>query len=470
MEEASRLVAELAESERPIYGINTGFGRLASVRISKDELKALQINLLRSHACGLGPPMPERAVRRLLLLRLLSLGKGFSGIRLKLLERHLDYLHRGLSPYIPIQGSVGASGDLSPLSHLGLTIIGEGHFLRSGKPVRASSVLKKEKLEPLDIAPKEGLALTNGTQFSLSLAVQALTELQKILPWSELAAAVSVEAHQATSAVFSAKLHKLKAHPEQQAVAARISKLLKKSAHMKSHRGCDRVQDAYSFRCLPQVYGPCYELIKTAQSLLEGEINSVTDNPIVFAQERKIQSCGHFHAHSVSLASDLLGTAAVSLGNHIERRVDQIVNPLTARAPAFLASRPGVESGLMIVQTAAASLASESKTMAFPGSADNIPTNGNQEDHVSMAPNAARKAQYIVTNLRRLVAAELICGVRGCVIESTRTGLSFSPSIERALAFLAEKQPSLFKAGDRVFSKDWQELDYLLENEECPQF
>lgn len=463
---AQSFVQDLAGSSKPIYGVNTGFGRLASVKISESELVELQINLLRSHSSGFGGPAKARIVRRLLLLRVLSLAKGHSGISLQIINRHLDYLYREAYPFIPMQGSVGASGDLAPLSHLGLTFIGEGYFLEKNKKVRAQSFLKKHKLQPIDIGPKEGLSLTNGTQFSLSLALEARAQLYHLIPWMETAAALSVEGHQATSQVFLPKVHKLKAHADQLAIAKKMYSELKSSKHMSSHRDCDRVQDSYSFRCIPQIMGPCYSIIRSADQFLRDEINSVSDNPVVFPAEKKIYSCGHFHAQAVSMACDMISLSVATLSNLIERRIDQLVNPLTARNPAFLASRPGVESGLMIVQTAAAAITSENKTMSFPASADSIPTNGNQEDHVSMAPWAARKALRMVTNLRRLVASEILCAVRACVNESTRTGLAFSPFVEKELERLATQVPELFQAGDRVFADDLEKLEAIMTESE----
>ncbi|TVQ79506.1 MAG: aromatic amino acid lyase [Bradymonadales bacterium] len=390
---------------------------------------------------------------------MISLGKGYSGLSYPLIERHLAYLNRRLTPRISSQGSVGASGDLAPLAELALTFIAEGSFLGdSSESVSAKALYKKYNWKPLSIGPKEGLALTNGTQASLAMACEVRRSLSELLPWMELTMSLSVEAHRATASVFQAKLHRLKAHRHQQEVAARLSRNLRKSEHMKAHRDCDLVQDAYSFRCMPQILGPCYSLLEKADELLEGEINSVSDNPIVFFEEKEILSCGHFHAQSVSFAADLLAMAMVTMGNLIERRMDQMVNPASSRHPAFLADRPGVESGLMIVQTAAAALASENKGLAFPASADTIPTNGNQEDHVSMAPWAARKASQIADNLWKLVAAELICSVRASVLESTKSGLRFSPTLEAYLKMLADLRPELFWAGDRNFGEDWRVL------------
>ncbi|PIR22657.1 MAG: histidine ammonia-lyase [Deltaproteobacteria bacterium CG11_big_fil_rev_8_21_14_0_20_45_16] len=469
---AAQFVHTVVHQDRPIYGINTGFGRLAQVRIPEKDLISLQINLLRSHACGLGAPSPARVVRRLLLLRVLSLGKGYSGVSQEIIQRHFDYLNSGLLPYVPEQGSVGASGDLAPLAHLSLTLIGEGDFVdpETGALIEAQKVLRKHKWQAIPIRPKEGLALTNGTQFSLAWAMEVLRQLKQVWPWVLDAAALSVEGHQATSAVYLDKIHQLKSHPHQQVIAKEMIKRLKASEHMKAHRDCDRVQDAYSFRCIPQVLGPCLSLIEKADELLTGEINSVSDNPIIFADDKEILSCGHFHAQSVSMACDLLSIAMTTIANLSERRIDQLVNPLTSRHSGFLASNPGVESGLMIVQTAAASLASENKTLAHPASADTISTNGNQEDHVSMAPWAARKALMILGNLRKIVASEILCSIRSCVLESTRTGKRFSGFVEKKLASLADDVPEAFQSGDRSFAKDWTAIEKLMAREDHESF
>lgn len=458
IEKAHRFVAAIASSDKVVYGINTGFGRLANIKIPPKDLKKLQINLIRSHAAGMGDPVDERTIRRLGFLRLISLGKGHSGVSSEIIQRHIDYFNRRLCPEVPEKGSVGASGDLAPLAHYALTFLGEGYFIEDKKRVSASSVLKKQKLSKLSIGPKEGLALTNGTQFSLAIALETLYEFRRLFPWLEAAACLSFEAHQATSAVLNKKIHHLKQHPHQREVAKSLARKLRTSSHMKWHKDCDRVQDAYSFRCIPQVWGPCLSLFDKAEDILTDEINSVSDNPLLFVDDDESASCGHFHAQYVSMAADIMSMALVTLSNITERRIDQVVNPLHQRSPAFLASVPGVESGLMIVQTAAAALASENKTLAFPASADTIPTNGDQEDHVSMAPWAGRKSMKILSNLRRLVAAEILCGVRGCAFEKEKTGQSFSPFVEEFLGFIQKEQPGLFRSGDRVFGEDLREL------------
>lgn len=463
LDHGSKIVRELSRSKSPIYGVNTGFGRLAQLRISEDELVQLQKNILKSHACGIGPALSRQVVRRLIFLRALSLGKGFSGIASSFVVRHLEYLSRGLTPYIPELGSVGASGDLAPLAHLGLTFVGEGEFIEGERRVSAKNILKRAKLSPLEIGPKEGLALVNGTQFSLALGLQARFELKSLLPWMEKAAALSVEAHRGTDAVFDSRLHSVKKHGHQQEVAKRFRDLLAGSKHMSGHEDCDLVQDSYSFRCIPQVLGPIYSILDKADELLQDEVNSVSDNPILWAKTGELLSGGHFHAHPVSIASDLIGMAVASIGNLAERRMDQLISPLTSRGNAFLADQPGVESGFMILHTAVASIVSENKTLAHPASADTIPTNGNQEDHVSMAPWAARKALMMIANLRRVVAAELICGVRGALHESARTKLSFSRPIENFLSELKREVPSLFRSGDREFGRDWEAVDRLIE-------
>lgn len=467
--QAREFVDQIAASDHLVYGINTGFGRLAHVKIERQDLEALQINLLRSHAAGMGKPLAERIVRRLTLLRIIGLGKGFSGVSESLLQRHVDYFNHRLCPEVPEKGSVGASGDLAPLAHYALSFLGEGFFIEAGKRKSAASVLKAHSWKPIRIGPKEGLSLTNGTQVSLAIALEVLAQFRSLWPWVEAAAALSFEAHQATSAVLEKKIHELKAHRHQRDAAQSLYRILRSSPHMKWHKDCERVQDAYSFRCTPQVWGPVLSLFDKAEEMLSDEINSLSDNPLLFVEDEESASCGHFHAQYVSMAADLMSMAMVTLSNLTERRIDQVVNPLHQRSPAFQATRPGVESGLMIVQTAAAALASENKTMAFPASADSIPTNGDQEDHVSMAPWAGRKALRILSNLRRIVAAEILCGVRGCQHEKNRTNKKFSPFVENFLANLEAGRRELFISGDRVFSTDLEHLYFRIRDEDFPK-
>ncbi len=462
IEKARKAVERLENFAKPIYGVNTGFGRLARIKISPNELGELQLNLIRSHACGVGAPLSPRVVKRLLLLRMLSLGKGASGIQLSTFNRHLDFWNKDLCPYIPEKGSVGASGDLAPLAHLALSLIGEGEFIDSGRRLSAAPVFKKHRLKKLNILSKEGLSLTNGTQVSLALGLEALREIKRLYKWMIPITALSVEAHSATSKVYDARIHKLKAHAEQQEIAADLMAWLKGSEHMNSHRECDQVQDSYSFRAVPQILAPCLKFIRTAEEMMEGEISSVSDNPVFVKGSTELHSCGHFHAQMVSMASDLITQAAVTMGNLSERRLDQLVNPLTTRTTAFLAEKPGVESGLMIVQTAAAALASENKTLVFPASADTISTNGNQEDHVSMGPWAARKALQVCENLESILAFELVAAIRGAMIEKSRNAAAFAPKVEKFLNDLQKACPSAFRAGDRVFSRDVGSLKAFL--------
>ncbi len=461
-------VSALAAESQPHYGINTGFGRLAQVKVPPAEQRSLQVNLLRSHASGIGAPVSERVVRRLTLLRILSLGKGRSGVSPALLQRHFDYWNKGLTPWVPELGSVGASGDLAPLAHYSLTLMGEGHFWMDNKKVPAKKVLQAKRLKPILIGPKEGLALVNGTQFSLALALEVREQLQPLLDWMLLSACLSIEGHRSTRSVFDPDLHALKAHPHQRIVAELFWRLLDRSPHMKGHRDCDLVQDAYSFRCIPQIWGPCLSFFERADELLEDELNSVSDNPLFVGKNLNLLSGGHFHAQTVSMASDLMAISMATLSQLIERRLDQIMSPLTSRTEAFLADRPGVESGMMILQTAAAALAAENKVLAHPASIETIPTNGNQEDHVSMAPLAARKALMSLKNLRRLIAAEVLVGVRACVLEARKTNLAYAPAVESFLKYLGKRLPQIFEPGDRIFGDDWQELEALMESEGSP--
>lgn len=467
VKKARKQLEKLQDSDRAIYGLNTGFGRLAKIKVSKAELDQLQVNLLRSHACGVGAPLSRRVVHRLALLRTLSLGKAASGLSLATLQRHLDYYNHDLTPFVPEKGSVGASGDLAPLSHFALTFLGEGEFLVGERRVAALSVLKKNKLAPLQIKAKEGLSLTNGTQVSLSLALEAYHRLKHLWDWSLAVTCLSVEAHAATPRVYDPRIHRLKAHREQQEIAGFLWKALKDSPHGRSHRDCDHVQDSYSFRAVPQILAPCLKLMRTAAELLEGEINSVSDNPIFVSGSAELHSCGHFHAQTVSMAADLLTQAAVTMGNLSERRLDQLVNPLTSRHSAFFAQQPGVESGLMIVQTAAAALASENKTLAFPASADTVSTNGNQEDHVSMGPWAARKALLVLENLESLIAYEAVAAIRGCQLSRAKSGVGFSSFVEEQMSGLSEHCSVAFREGDQIFARAVESIKTFIQKTAC---
>ncbi len=405
------------ESGKTMYGVNTGFGLMSNVRIPREEIETLQYNLLRSHAVGVGDPIPDSAVRGMLLLRAAALALGHSGVRVELVQQILLLLNRGVCPIIPEQGSVGASGDLAPLSHLALVLIGEGKARYKGRTMSGASALKSAGIKPIRLGPKEGLALINGTQFMTAIGGLALLEAEHLADVADVAGAMTLEALRGTVSAFEPEIHAVRPHPGQVLVAQRVRKILLsgggKSEVAASHEGCGRVQDPYSLRCMPQVHGASRDTLRFVREVLEREINSVTDNPLVFPEERKILSGGNFHGQIVAIAMDALSIAAAELASISEQRIEKLINPTISELPAFLTREGGLNSGFMIVQVAAASIVSENKTLCHPASVDSIPTSADKEDHVSMGAWAARKAARVVLNSRRVLAMELIAGAQG---------------------------------------------------------
>lgn len=404
--------AELAAGDEPHYGINTGFGKFARVRVRSEDAVALQHNLVRSHATAAGPPLDADIVRLMMVLRANSLLTGYSGASIELVERILDLVARDVIPVVPCYGSVGASGDLAPLAHLSLALIGEGDVVHRGSRVPAAKALAAEGLSPLSLRPKEGLALINGTQLMSAFAARELLRTRRLLATSMGAAAMSLEAYQATDRVFDARLHALKPHPGQTRVAEAFRRLHADSAIVRAHKDCDRVQDPYSFRCIPQVLGAVDDMLAWIESWVVREINAVTDNPIVFPDEREAISGGNFHGQHMAFALDALAIAACEIASIAERRVDQLMAGDGERVPRCLIGDPGLNSGFMIAQYLAAALVSENKVHAHPASVDTIPTSMGFEDHVSMGSISALKLARVLDNVARVVAVELLCGAQ----------------------------------------------------------
>lgn len=405
--ECRAFVDELVRRGEPVYGLNTGFGKLATVRVAAQDLKLLQRNLLLSHAIGVGEPFPAEVVRGMLLLRVQSLALGYSGVREVVLDYLLEFLNRGISPVVPSQGSVGASGDLAPLAHMCLPLLGEGEVEYRGAVRPAGEVLREIGLEPLELEAKEGLALINGTQAMASLLALLLLDSEVLLKTADIAVAMSVEAIKGSHRPFDEAVTRLRPHPGMAATSANVRKLLEDSQIMRSHIDCDKVQDAYSLRAAPQVHGASRDAIGHVQEVLLREMQSVTDNPLVLPQEGRTVSAGNFHGQPLALAADYAGIALAELANISERRIEQMLNPSLSGLPAFLAEGSGLNSGLMISQYTAAALVSENKVLAHPASVDSIPTSANQEDHVSMGTHAARKARSIFENVLWVLAIEL---------------------------------------------------------------
>jgi histidine ammonia-lyase len=421
LDEASRerVAASAAAVERivaggeTVYGINTGFGLLANQRIPAERLAELQRNLILSHSCGLGEPLPRHVVRLMIILKLLGLGRGFSGVRPLIIDALQALLDADAMPVIPSQGSVGASGDLAPLAHLIAALLGEGRIDVAGDLLPAREALAQIGREPLELGPKEGLALINGTQASTAIALDALFQAERVFGAAIAAGALSVDALKGSIKPFDPRLSEVRGQPGQIRVAAAIRALLDGSPIVASHHRCGRVQDPYSFRCQPQVMGAALDLLVNAARTLEIEAAAVTDNPIVFDDSDEAISGGNFHAQPVAFAADTIAMALCEIGSLSERRTSVLVDPKMSGLPAFLTDDGGVNSGLMIPQVTAAALTSENKSLAFPASVDSIPTSAGQEDHVSMAPIAARKAAVIARNAAGIVAVELIAAAQG---------------------------------------------------------
>jgi histidine ammonia-lyase len=446
---AAKLVAEFADGDEPIYGINTGFGDLAQVRIPRADLAKIQLNLLRSHAAGVGDPLPTDVVRAILLLRANTLASGRSGVRPETIDLLLDLLNRGVVPVIPMHGSVGASGDLAPLAHAALVLVGEGEATFEGKVLSGADALKRADLKPLELAPKEALALINGTQVMTAIGCLALHDAEILCTSADIVGALSAEALRATDAAWDASLNAERPHPGQEIVAANLRRLVYGSPIIASHRvGDPRVQDPYSIRCMPQVHGASRDALAYTRRVLEIEINSVTDNPLVFAEEKRIVSGGNFHGQPVAIALDLATIAVAELGDISESRIDRMTNGHTSGLPAFLSPDPGRHSGFMVAQYTAAALVAENRLRAMPASVESIPTSADMEDHVSMGVHAAHKLAAVVTNTRSVLAIEALCAAQGLDL----LGMTSSAPIEAARRVIRERIPRL--EADRPLAPD----------------
>jgi histidine ammonia-lyase len=410
---ARAVVDRMADGDEPVYGINTGFGSFAEVRVPHEALTVLQRNLLRSHAAGVGDPLPTAAVRATMALRANVLACGYSGVRVETLEALIALLNAGIHPVVPRRGSVGASGDLAPLAHLALVLVGEGEVMGPGGGVLpGGDALLAAGLGPVSLAPKEGLALINGTQPSAAIAALALLDAERLAHAADVAAALSIDGLRGSTRPFDPRIHAARPYDGQGQSAAMIAALMAGSAINASHADCGRVQDAYSMRCAPQVHGAARDVLAHVRRTLAIELNAATDNPMVFAAEGDIVSGGNFHGAPVALAADLLAIAVTHLATISERRTDRLLNPASSGLPPFLTRHGGVESGLMMTQVTAAALASELKGLAHPASVDTIPTSGNKEDHVSMSMAAACKAEQAVSIARQVIAIELLCAAQ----------------------------------------------------------
>ena len=455
---SAAVVRRAADGDAPVYGVNTGFGKLANQRISKAQLEQLQLNLIRSHCVGVGAPLAPEVVRLMLALKAASLARGHSGVRPVVIDTLVAVHNAGLVPWVPAQGSVGASGDLAPLAHMTLALLGEGEMLEGVERKPALPLLRAAGIEPLSLGAKEGLALINGTQVSTALALHALLAFEPVLESALVVGALTVDAARGSDGPFDPRIHALRGQPGQIDVAQIYRALLAGSAIRASHaEDDDRVQDPYSLRCQPQVVGACLDQLRHAALVLLREANAVTDNPLVFAEDSAMISGGNFHAEPVALACDAMACAIAEVGAIAERRIAMLIDAGVSRLPPFLTADAGLNSGFMIAHVTAAALASENKSLAHPAGVDSLPTSANQEDHVSMATFAARRLQPMIANVARILAIEWLAAAQG--IEFLRP-LRSSAALEAAHALLRSRCPAM--PADRYLAPDIEQATTLV--------
>jgi histidine ammonia-lyase len=447
---SANMVAAIVDSGVPVYGINTGFGKLANILIDASDLGALQRNLVLSHAAGVGEPTPLATARLMMALKLASLARGVSGVRPEILTLLAAMVDRDVIPLVPSQGSVGASGDLAPLAHMAAAMIGVGEAFHHGERMPAAAALAAAELAPTTLAPKEGLALLNGTQFSTAHALMALFAAERVFQTALISGALATDAAKGSDTPFDPRIHALRGHHGQIDAAAALRALMAGSEIRASHlTGDDRIQDPYSIRCQPQVMGAVLDLLRHAATTLSIEANGVSDNPLVIPETDEVLSGGNFHGEPVAFAADILAIAICEIGALAERRIALLVDTALSRLPAFLTPNPGLHSGLMIAHVTAAALVSENKQQAYPASVDSIPTSANQEDHVAMSAHAARRLPRMVENVASIVAIELIAAAQGC---DFHTPLKSSARLERVRAVVRQLVPAL--AEDRYLAPD----------------
>ena len=452
-------VEHILKEEKTVYGINTGFGNFSNVRISLEELKLLQRNLILSHAVGVGEPLSEEIVRAVMLLRVNALSLGFSGITLEAVDTLIEMINKGVHPVVPSQGSVGASGDLAPLAHVMLVLMGEGEAYYEKERLRGKEAMKRAGIRTHTLLAKEGLALINGTQVMTAIGAVALYKIKRLSVIADIIGAMTLDALMGTDKAFDERIHLLRPHRGQGAAASNLRALLHGSAIRKAHSDCDEVQDAYSLRCMPQVHGASKDALRYALNVVETEINSATDNPLIFEDEAI--SGGNFHGQPVALAMDFMKTAVAEWGNISERRIDRLVHPAYNRGlPAFLTEKGGVNSGWMIPQYAAASLVSENKVLAHPASVDSIPTSAGKEDHVSMGTIAARQLMMITENVYSVYTIESMAAAQGLLYRAPLRG---GEGVEAAASLIRAIMPPLTE--DRWFKPEIDAVRRLLDSD-----
>jgi histidine ammonia-lyase len=457
---SQQVVQRAADGDAPVYGVNTGFGKLANKRISKEQLATLQCNLIRSHCVGVGEPLSAPVMRLMLALKAASLARGYSGVRETVVDTLIAVFNAGLLPWVPSQGSVGASGDLAPLAHMTLALMGEGFMLVEGQAAPALPLLQAAGITPLSLGAKEGLALINGTQTSTALALHALLSFEPVLEAALVIGALTIDAARGSDGPFDPRIHALRGQPGQIDVAQYYRRLLEGSAIRLSHLdGDDRVQDPYCLRCQPQVVGACLDQLRHGAIVLLREANAVTDNPLVFADDGAMLSGGNFHAEPVALAADGMALAIAEVGAIAERRIAMLIDSGVSRLPPFLTEDAGLNSGFMIAHVTAAALASENKSLAHPASVDSLPTSANQEDHVSMATFAARRLQAMVSNTAHILGIELLAAAQG--IDFLRP-LQSSAILEEVHGLLRQQVPKMVQ--DRYLATDIAHASALVQS------
>ena len=461
MQKSRECIEEIIRDGRTVYGVNTGFGKLSNIHIPPDQLEELQLNLVLSHACGTGNLIPESIVRAAMLLKLNALCKGFSGIRPHVTTMLMQMLNKGVIPCIPQKGSVGASGDLAPLAHMTLVMLGLGEAWFNGEKLSGAQALEKAHLNPIKLAAKEGLALLNGTQIMTAYAAFALIKALNLVRLADIAGAISVESLLGTKVAFDERIQSARGYEYQVKVGLNLRTLMADSQIVESHKDCGKVQDAYSSRCIPQVHSAVRHALSFVSGMVNTEINASTDNPLIFYKDKDVLSGGNFHGQPISLACDTMAIAMAQLANISERRLENLMDPVQSGLPPFLASESGTNSGFMIAQVTAAALVSENKVLCHPASVDSIPTSANQEDFVSMGTHAARKALEVIENVETIIGIELLAG---CQALDFRKDLRPGKGTEPAYTTIRQNIPPMHR--DRLLQKDINKIKNLITSNE----
>jgi len=461
MKASRAFVFEIVKKGKPVYGINTGFGALSSMHIQEKDLAQLQVNLIRSHCTGVGQPFSREVTRAIMLLRANCLTSGFSGVEPSTVELLTDFLNRDITPVVPEKGSVGASGDLAPLSHIALALIGEGEVVYDGKVISSKFAINHIGKEPAVLGPKDGLALINGTACMAALGALAVYEARKIMKLADIAATLTMDSVKGTDKAYNPLITSLKPHPGQVACVENLNKLVKGSLLKDSHPDCHKVQDPYSLRCVPQVHGACRQTLRHAEEVIALELNAVTDNPLIFVDKKEVISGGNFHGEALALAMDYLAMGVAEICNISERRIEKMMNPTFSELPAFLTANSGLNSGLMIAHVTAAALVSENKYLCHPASVDSVPTSTDKEDHVSMGVTSGRKLHEVVANAKNVLSIEFLCNTQALDFQRP---LKTSPALEAVHGLIRKHVDTI--EDDRIFYKDMNKILELINNNE----